>query len=201
MDALHAYEKIPLFHAGLVLGLVLVLGHALMLVRPVGVQRFLKRFPRNQMLGQVLMGIGFLWFWLLVAPPTKGLLGSLSMDLGEFNGSKKLLQLLVPVTLVAVVIAVRDFLAVRALGVLGLLAASPLLEAAFLKDPQSRLLVPVYAYAMLTASMFFVGMPYLFRDLVDWVTAKPARWTAAALGGLVYGVAVLVCALLFWRGF
>lgn len=200
MDAMHAYEKIPLFHAGLVLGICLVLGHALMLLRPAEVQRFLKAFPRNHTLGQVLMGIGFIWFWLLVAPQGPGLLGSLAMDLGEFNGSKKMLQWLVPVSLVAVVVTVRDFLAVRALGVLGLLAASPLLEAAFLKDPQSRLLVPVYAYAMLTVSMFCVGMPYLFRDGIGWVTAERARWNAAAMGGLVYGMATLACAFLFWRG-
>ena len=30
---------------------------------------------------------------------------------------------------------------------------------------------------MLTASMFCVGMPYLFRDAVNWVTADHKRWT------------------------
>jgi hypothetical protein len=81
------------------------------------------------------------------------------------------------------------------------MAASPLLESAFLEDPSSRLLVPVYAYALLTASMFFVGMPYLFRDAVDWVTASSKRWTMLCLAGLGYGVATLVCALSFWRGY
>jgi len=84
---------------------------------------------------------------------------------------------------------------------LGLMAASPLLEAAFLKDPPSRLLVPLFAYAMLTASMFWVGMPYLFRNAVTWVTATPQRWTAMALAGLGYGIATLICALAFWRDY
>jgi hypothetical protein len=97
--------------------------------------------------------------------------------------------------------SVRDFLAVRALGLLGLLAASPLLESAFLKDPATRLLVPIYTYAMLTASMFFVGMPYLFRDAVDWASAKPARWSGLAVAGLAYGIATLACALSFWRAY
>jgi hypothetical protein len=97
--------------------------------------------------------------------------------------------------------SVRDFLAVRALGMVGLMVASPLLEAAFLKDPSSRLLVPIYAYALLTVSLFWVGMPYLFRDAVTWATADQKRWTMLALAGLGYGVATLVCALAFWRAY
>jgi hypothetical protein len=107
----------------------------------------------------------------------------------------------VPVTLILVAISVRDFLAVRALGVVGLMVASPLLESAFLKDPSSRLLIPIFAYALLTASLFWVGMPYLFRDAVTWLTADQKRWTACSLAGLCYGFATLVCALAFWRGY
>jgi hypothetical protein len=80
------------------------------------------------------------------------------------------------------------------------MVASPLLEAAFLKDPSSRLLVPIYAYALLTASMFWVGMPYLFRDAVTWATAETKRWNLLAGLGLAYGVATVGCAFAFWRG-
>ena len=178
----------------------MISSHALMLAKPAMVQDFLKRFPRNAMWGQILLGIGLAWFWLLIAPEGLGLISSLAMDLGEFNNAKPFLRILVPVALVLVTISVRDFLAVRALGLLGLMAASPFLEAAFLKDPSSRLLIPIYAYAMLTASMFFVGMPYLFRDAVDWVTADRRRRTFCSAAGLAYGVARLVCAFAFWRG-
>jgi hypothetical protein len=130
-----------------------------------------------------------------------GKLSALAMDLGEFNKAKPILRILVPVSLVAVVISVRDFLAVRALGLVGLMVASPLLESAFLKDPTSRLLVPLFAYLLLTASMFWVGMPYLFRDAVTWATADAKRWNGLAFVGLGYGVATLVCALAFWRGY
>ena len=197
---MHPYEKIPLFTAGLVLGIWLVASHALMLAKPAMVQGFLKRFPRDQMIGQILLGIGLAWFWLLIAPEGMGFISSLAMDLGEFNNAKPILRILVPVSLVLVTISVRDFLAVRALGLIGLMAASPLLEAAFLKDPSSRLLIPIFAYLMLTASMFCVGMPYLFRDAVAWASAEQKRWKMFSLAGLVYGVATLVCAFAFWRG-
>jgi hypothetical protein len=201
MDARHPYEMIPLFTAGVVLGIWLVCSHALMLAKPAMVQGWLKTFPRHVLSGQIILGIGLAWFWLLVAPEGMGKLSALRMDLGEFNNIKPILRLLVPASLVLVSISVRDFLAVRALGLLGLMVAAPLLDAAFLKDPSSRLLVPIFAYALLTKSMFWVGMPYLFRDAVTWVTAKPTRWFAASFLGLAYGVATLVCAFAFWRGY
>lgn len=198
---MHPYQTLSLFTAGLVLALWLIGVHALMLAKPRAVQGFLKKFPRDTLYGQILLGIGLGWFWLLIAPTGMGKLSALTMDLGEFNNAKGILRILVPVSLVLVCISVRDFLAVRALGLLGLMAAAPLLGAAFLKDPQSRLLVPVFAYAMLTASMFCVGMPYLFRDAVTWATADQKRWTLLSAAGLGYGVATLVCAFAFWRGF
>jgi hypothetical protein len=96
-------------------------------------------------------------------------------------------------------ISVKDFLSVRALGLLGLMVAAPLLSAAFLKDPTSRLLIPVFCYVLITVSLFWVSMPYLFRDWVNWATASASRWRALAFGGIAYGVALLACALLFWR--
>ncbi|RYD44304.1 MAG: hypothetical protein EOP85_09540 [Verrucomicrobiaceae bacterium] len=198
---MHPYQLLPLSTTGVVLAIWLIGLHALMLAKPVAVQGFLKKFPRDQTIGQILLGIGLAWFWLLIAPDGLGKLSALTMDLGEFNGAKRLLQLLVPVSLVLVCMSVRDFLAVRALGVVGLMAAAPLLYSAFLKDPQSRLLIPIYAYAMLTASLFFVGMPYLFRDAVTWVTADQKRWTLCSVAGLIYGIAVLACAVTVWRGY
>lgn len=201
MDPMHPYQHLPLFTTGLVLGICLIAVHALMLAKPVAFQAFLKKFPRNDQLGQIIMGVGMFWFWLLIAPPGLGKLSALSMELGEFNNAKGLLQILVPVALVLVCRSVRDFLAVRALGLLGLMIAAPLLGAAFLEDPESRLLLPIYAYAMLTASMFCVGMPYLFRDAVTWVTADQKCWTLFALCGLGYGLATVICAFAFWRGY
>jgi hypothetical protein len=201
MDPRHPYQLLPLFATGLLLGLFLIAFHTLLLVKPAACQAFLKKFPRNDQLGQILLGIGLFWFWLLIAPPGLGKLSGLAMELGEFNNAKGLLQIAVPVSLVLVCRSVRDFLSVRALGLLGLMVAAPLLGAAFLKDPQSRLLVPICAYALLTASMFWVGMPYLFRDAVNWLIAEQKRWNAFALFGLAYGLVTVVCAFAFWRGY
>lgn len=199
MELMHPYQHLSLFTTGLVLAILLIASHGYMIAKPAKAQDFLKRFPRNQFLGQILLGIGMVWFWLLIAPPGYGKLSALAMDLGEFNSAKSLLRIIVPITLVLVTISVRDFLAVRALGLCGLMAGAPLLGAAFLKDPESRLLVPIYTYTMLTASLFFVGMPYLFRDAVTWVTSDRKRWNILSGAGLAYGFAILICAVAFWR--
>ena len=161
MDYQHTYEKLPLFGTGLLLGIVLVAVHLVMLLKREQVQHVLVKFQRDPKAAQILLGLGLGWFWLLCAPDNLGVFSKLAMDFGEFNAAKPLLQILVPVSVVLVAISVRDFLAVRALGLLGLMVAAPILQAAFLEDPGSRLLLPIYAYTVLTISMFLVGKPYL----------------------------------------
>jgi hypothetical protein len=201
MDPRHPYEQLPLFTAGILLAVWLIASHVLMLAKPEETQGWLKKFPRSVPAGQVLLVLGLAWFWLLVAPDGLGRLSALQMDLGEFNKAKPLLRILAPAAIFAVAYSVRDFLAVRALGLFLLILAAPLLESAFLKDPDSRLLIPIFTYAMLTAAMFMVGMPYLLRDAITWVCATRGRWNACALAGLAYGLAILTCAVLFWRDY
>jgi hypothetical protein len=198
---MHLYERLPLFSTGLVLGVFLIVLHAFLLLRAERCQHFLRKFPRNQKLGQWLLGVGMLWFWLLIAPQNKGFISFLAMDMTDFNVYKPIVRLLLPILFVLVAMSITEFLSVRAFGLLGLLVAQPLLDAAFLRDPSSRLLIPLWTYALITVSLFSVGMPYLLRDAIDWVIAKPARWKGFCAAGLVYGVAVVVCALRFWRGF
>ncbi|MCP5536803.1 MAG: hypothetical protein H7A51_11315 [Akkermansiaceae bacterium] len=195
---MHPYEKIPLNMAGYVLAAWLIGLHLWMLLKPAESKAFFIKLPRNKMLGPWLMGAGMLWFWLLVAPDGLGPLSKLQMDLGEFNRAKNLMRLLVPIAAAGMIMHVKEFLTVRAIGLLALMAAAPLLYSAYLEPPASRLLVPVFAYAMIFKGLFWVGMPFLMRDAITWVTKTDGRYKLAALGGLAYGVAVLVCAILWW---
>ena len=200
----HPYENIPLDVVGYVVAAYLLLAHGFMLARPEFCQGWLKKLPRHYNAGVYVLGVAMLWFWLLVAPDDmKGpfaFLGGLALDIGEFNAVKPYLRLAVPAAYILMVVYVREFLFVRGLGVLALMVAGPILEAAFLRDPASRLLLSVFAYLLLTKGMFWVGMPYTFRDAVSWATANEKRWRILAIGGLAYGVLVLLCAVAFWRG-
>ncbi len=179
---------IPLKATGLLLGLALIVGHVFAIVQKQKVQAFLKAFPRNYKWGAILLSIDLVW----------GLMCLSNMDMGEFYNLRKWFLILVPVGFVLVLLYVQEFLAVRALGSLMLLVAGIVLEAAFLQPQLSRLLLPIIAYAWIIAGMYFVGMPFLMRDAINWVTANDTRWKLATYGGTAYGVAVLIAAVLWY---
>lgn len=173
---------------GLTVGLLLVAAHALALAAPAPVQTFLRTLPRSRFWGTALLAISALWaFWLVR-----------TMDLGEFAHLRTLMTVAIPVGAVLTWHFVDEFLAVRALGILCLLAAEPPLEAAFLRPEISRLLLVTLAYAWIVAGLFLVGMPYVLRDLIAWITSRQAIWRGFALVGLLWGAALLTCALTLW---
>ncbi len=176
---------IPLKPTGIVLGLALVATHLWAWLKADQAKAFLKGFPRSYGWGVVLLSIGLLW----------GMMCLTNMDMGEFFFLRKWFLTAVPIGFVLVLVYVKEFLAVRALGSLMLLAAGPVLAAAFLQPPVTRLLLPILAYAWIIGGMFFVGMPYLMRDGITWVLARPGRWAAAVWAGILYGAVLLVLAV------
>ena len=182
------------------MALYLLVAHGLMICKAEACKQWLIRLPRHRAAGIYTLAVGMLWFWLLIAPDNMGLVSSLTMDIGEFNAVKPWLRIIVPIAFLGMVIYVKEFLFVRALGVLALMVTAPLLEAAFNRDPETRLLVPIFSYLLLTKALFWVGMPYTFRDLVNWATSNDRRWRIMAYIGFGYGVLTLACAVLFWRG-
>ena len=177
-----------LYTMGLLVGALLIVSHAVALLHADGTRRFLQRLPRSKEMGGVLLTVDAVWAFWLVA----------TIDLGEFTTYRPIFLGVIVAGYFLTLAFVEEFLAVRALGMLLLLAAEPLLEAAFLRPEASRLLLSVLAYAWATAGIFWVGMPYLLRDQIEWVSKTEMRWRLAALGGVVYGVAVLVAALTQW---
>jgi hypothetical protein len=179
---------IPMKGTGIVLGLALLGSHLYAYLKPETAKAFLRDFPRNYPWGVILLTIGFIWSMMIIQ----------HMDMGEFFHLRRWFLLIVPAGFVGVLFYVREFLSVRALGSLMLLAAGPVLCSAFLQPQTSRLLLPILAYAWIIAGMFFVGMPFLMRDAIDWVTGNAARWKLAALSGIAYGGLLLAAAIAFY---
>ena len=92
----------------------------------------------------------------------------------------------------------KENLFARALGLFLLMLAIVPMTAAFLKDPVTRLLIPIWWYPVLTVAMFWVGKPFLFRDWFHAAVKHPRFCRLVNVLGLVYGGTLLVCALLFW---
>ncbi len=182
------YETIGLKTMGIGLGMLLLAAYSYALISGSRVRERLKKFPRNRKLGVILLAIDAVWAFLVIS----------NMDLGEFFTIRRTIQFAIPVAFFLVITQADEFLAVRALGVFLLLAACPVLEAAFLEEPASRILLPILAYACILKGLFWVGMPYLMRDGVDWISANPVRWKAACSAGAAYGLALLICAFAFY---
>jgi hypothetical protein len=166
---------------GFVVGALLILVHAFGFLQPIASHRALVKFPRSPILGPGLLSVAAIWTFVLIK----------HMDLGEFAPFR---QMMLIATLIAWGLSwkfVPEFLAVRSLGMILLLAADPLLGAAFLQPETSRLLLVVLAYAWIIFGLFLVGMPYLFRDLVVWAGESSKRWRAMAAAGVVYGLLIL----------
>jgi hypothetical protein len=182
------YTFMNLKMAGFLVGIALILGHVLALRSRESVRKWLLSFPRSHVLGVALLVTAAIWSFLLVA----------EMDLGEFTSYRTGFLMAIPVAAGLTIRYVEEFLAVRATGMLMLLAAEPVLEAAFLRPEKSRLLLVVLAYAWTIFGMFWVGMPYLMRDQIKWLLKSESRWNAAMYLGLAYGVAILICTLAFY---
>src|SRR4030095_12735157 len=80
----------------------------------------------------------------------------------------------------------------RALGMIVLLIAEPLLEAGFLRPEWAKLALNTLVYVWICFGLFWIGMPYTLRDQIAWLSKDESRWKSAAFAGIGYGVILLI---------
>jgi hypothetical protein len=171
--------------AGIAVGLFLLFVGGIGFLSPTSFQSFAKQLPRSRVAGIVLLTIALIWnVWLLA-----------TVEMGEFASFRRPLLVALPIGYILVIRFVDEFLAVRALGILCLLIAEPLVDAAFLRNELSRLVVTVFAYLLIIAGLFWVTMPYLLRDQINWTTSTSTRWRLVNGVALIYGALTLVLAM------
>lgn len=172
--------------AGIIAGIFLLLVSVPGLVKPTVMRTFAQRFPRSRVFGAALLTIDLIWsFWLVI-----------TMEMGEFSTFRRPLLIALPIGYFLALRFVDELLAVRALGILCLLAAEPLLDAAFFRYETSRLLVTVFAYLLIVAGLFWVTMPYLLRDQLQWSTRSSTRCRLLHALLLIFGAAILAAAVM-----
>ena len=170
--------------AGLIAGGVLILLSLPGLLKP-DLAAVVQKFPRSRVAGFILLTVDLIWtLWLLA-----------TIEMGEFAAFRRPLLIVVPIGYILVLRFVDEFLAVRALGILCLLIAEPLLDAAFLRYGTSRLFVTVFAYLLIVAGLFWVMIPYILRDQINWGARNTGRWRmlhgiAFVCGAVILGFAV-----------
>ena len=177
---------ISLRTAGIIVGAVLIALSIPGLLKP-DLAAVVQRFARSRLTGVALLTIDLVWTLLLLA----------TMEMGEFSGFRKPLLIILPIGFILILRFVEEFLSVRALGILCLLAAEPLLDAAFLRHETSRLLVTVFAYLLIIAGLFWVAIPYLLRDQINWGARNALRWRV--LNGIAFCYGVVILSFAFTR--
>ena len=178
----HLSLQIAALVAGAILSLLGIIG----LIKQRSARSLLADFPRSRNAGIVLLAVDLIWsFWLLF-----------TMEMGEFSVFRRPFLIALPIGFFLTLRFVDEFLAVRALGVLALLAAEPLLDAAFFRYETSRLVLTVFAYILVVLGLTWVMVPYKLRDQIGWFSRTSARWRGISAFGLAYGVALIALAFL-----
>lgn len=163
----------------LALGLPLLLNHG-------GFAAVLKAFPRSTAAAYVFFGGGAVWFLY-------GIWHLSPADFGDYRG-----WLFAGFAIVALLSfkCVPDFLAVRGLCALMLMAAMPLLDAAYMEyDKPQRLLMVTLVYVALACAIWLGAQPWRLRDFFAWLFARPGR--GRAVGGAMTGYGLLLAIVAF----
>jgi hypothetical protein len=171
------------------LGLAFSLPHIYGLLKPSAFAAAIRKFPRSELWGFILMGLGTVWFlWNLK-----------NESISDFAAYKGIMLLGFGAVGVLTCIFVRDFLAVRGLAVVLLLLAKLMLDAARWNDSEWRLVIAVWAYVWIIAGMWFTISPWRLRDLIQWATASERRVRVGSALRLALGALVLILGLTVFR--
>ena len=171
--------RMSLFFATLIPGLFLLALGGLLLANPPLLRSLLTALPRSPAATLVLFGGGVLWFLVRVAN-----MG----DADRIIGSSNVPWVIGFAALGALSIKyVPDFLAVRGLCILILLAATPLLDAAFMHYEPRDYPLKVLVYLAILLALYLAAVPYRLRDFFAWLFSRPGRARGVGAALLAYG--------------
>ena len=172
--------------ATLIPGLVLLLVGVPLLMNVSAWTASLKAFPRSQRAAYIFFGAGAAWFLYAVWNLSPA-------DFGDYRT-----YLFVAFAAIAVLSfkCVPDFLAVRGLCALMLMAATPLLGAAYMEyDKPQRLVMVTAVYVGIALAIWLGAQPWRMRDFLGWLFAQPSR--TRTLGGVLAGYGLLLAIVAF----
>jgi len=178
-----------LFLATLLPGLFLMLLGALLAWNDPRVSSTARALPRSQRGAWLFFGAGAAWFlWRL-------------SRLGEadliFFQTPTPVMLIFGVLAVLAFIYTPDFLAVRGLCILMLLAAEPLLYAGYMDFRWQVYPYKIAVYLGLGLALYLAAAPYRLRDFLEWLFQRHSRTRFAGLVLLTYGLATTASAFTY----
>lgn len=174
--------KMTLSQLAILLGAGLAIPQVWTLMKPEQAGAALRKFPRSEGWGYVLMAVGAGWF-----------LYRLNQEaIAEFAAYKTYMLLGFGGVAVAACFFVQDFLAVRGMSIVMLmLSAFVLSKTRFVESPW-RLVLVVAAYLWIVSAMWWMISPWRLRDIIAWATATPERLRKIAAARLAFAALVIV---------
>lgn len=174
-----------LFQATIFTGIALIAFGAHFLWHGMRSAATLKAFPRSQTAAVLLFGSASAWFLYHVW----------HLGPADFGQYRHLLFALFGLSALGAFYFVPDFLAVRGFAALLLLAAQPLLNAAYMQAPASRLWLVSFVYLAILVALLLGACPYRLRDCIDWLYRKPNRPRIFGACFVFYGGLLILIAL------
>jgi hypothetical protein len=161
----------------------------LTLAVPSAATKIWRAIPRSVWPGRLLSALCILWagLWLCIMP------------LGPLSAIRDLLWLLIPIAIASVCLFTPDLLTCRAIGGLFVLLPTPMLSSAAWHPSPFRYVVILYAYTMVVAGMYYIALPWLLRDHINWSLAKPARSRTIAAAAIALGLFITALSLTVFR--
>jgi hypothetical protein len=172
-----------------IMGLVVALPSLFGLLKPRAFADAARKFPRYTPAGYVLMALATVWFLYYVSQET----------VSDFASMKKVFFLLFGAVGIGSCLFVKDFLPVRGLAVLFLLAAKLMVDTARWEDTDWRLVISTWAYALVLAGMWFTISPWRLRDILNWSVATESRTRLTNGIRLAFGVFVILLGLTVFK--
>jgi len=159
------------------------------LLKPDASAAALRKFPRSEGWGYLLMAIGAGWF-----------LYRLNQEaIAEFAAYKTYMLLGFGGVALAACFFVPDFLAVRGLSITMLMLSGFVLSKTRFVDTPWRLVLVIIAYMWIVGAMWWMISPWRFRDLIQWTTATPEKTRKLALVRLAVAALVIVLGLTVYK--
>ncbi|ACB74082.1 hypothetical protein [Opitutus terrae] len=148
----------------------------------------LKAMPRSQSAALLFFGAGAVWF----------LWNIWHLSPADFGNYRTILAIGFAAVAILAFKCVPDFLAVRGLCVLVLLAATPLLGAAYMEYqyPQRLFLVSL-VYLLIALAIWLGASPFRLRDFFEWLFARAGRTRGFGAALIGYGVLLALVAFTY----
>jgi hypothetical protein len=184
-----AMSDLKLSTLAIILGLIVALPSAWGLLNPRAFAEAVRKFPRYTPIGYVLVLLATAWFLYYVHLES----------VADFASMKKIFYLVFSAVGLCTCIFVKDFLPVRGLAVVLLLAAKLMVDTARWEDTGWRLLISTWAYVFVLAGMWFTISPWRLRDILNWSVATESRTRLISGVRVAFGLFVVVLGLTVFK--